>query len=639
MRAFRTSMTTFATFAAFATSIALGAQLAGCGGDDDNQGGPQPAPLPDAGPTPTGPTLTVSTSRAKLYLGQTAKIDGPAVAAEITSKHTWTVVAAPSESAITTSAIQDAATASPSIKPDRLGLYTLQLSGENADGAAASVLVIIEAIDAPVFARDVHATGDPTGEGAMTFTSSTVVAGAYGTAARAVDCPVTAPTSAEADDLTRPVWFLGTRSGAASGDTWEGPPGTPSRVAFTGFQLEPISDAVFKVSSHLTVATSTSECGSPEAKVLEAASVDAEMPRGPATPPKMIHNARFSPDGTRIAYMKEVDGRGRLSTIGFDGANQRDLSPTVSGGDGRLDPDASTPLGMGGEVFSMLGPIPPRWKDATHIGWISFVGENAATLDRSAWELWVVEDKPGATAELAMRCTGSGLTHFDFLPDGTIVAAARRGELGSDEEQVPPMDLLVYRANASTKACEIARNLTNNAQRGIARDFGLSPDKSTVAFFAGVGLGLDTGDPTDNVTYLATVPVDGSRPPTRVPGSLGPGEYGTGPRWAAGGTVITYGQRDVASLATGGSEEGSFLVGSRLLSIPAAGGDPTVVASPVAGLEPSAEGELTLDYHVSYGIGQGCTAATGNVSNSGILAAGVLGVGALVARRRRSSAQ
>ena len=634
MRVFRTSMATFATFATVAT-IALGAQLAACGDDDENHGGGPPAPPPDAGSAPTGPTLTVSDSRAKLYLGQTAKIDGAAVAAEITSKHAWTVVAAPSESAITTATIQDAATPSPSIKPDRLGAYTLQLSGENADGAAASVLVIIEAIDAPVFARDMHINGLSSQEGALTITMSTHVAGAYGSAARAVDCPVTTEVEDQQDPLGFQVRLLGARAGAANGDTWEGPPGTPSRVALTGFQAELVSDAVVRVASQLTVATSSSECGSPEAKVLETTTVDAEMPRGPATPPKMIHNARFSPDGNRIAYMKEVDGRARLATIGFDGADKRDLSPTISTGDGRLDPDASTPLVFGGEGFSILGPVPPRWKDATHIGWVSFVGETAATIERSAWELWVVEDKPGATAELAMRCSESALTHFDFLPDGTIVAAARRGELGADVEQTPPMDLLVYRANASTKQCEIARNLTNNAQQGVARDFGLSPDKSTIAFFAGVGTGVETGAPNDNLTYLATVPVDGSRPPTRVPGSLAPGDYGSGPRWAAGGSLITYGQRDVASLVTG-SGEGIGPLGSQVVSIPAAGGEPIVIAGPVASAEPAPDGATTLDYHVSYSVGQGCSATPRKASSDFMLAFGALGLGVLVARRRRS---
>ena len=97
MRVVRTAM-----LSATLATLALGAQLAACGGDDENHAGPPGDPTPDAeapsdaGASPTGPTLTISSSRAKLYLGQTAKIDGATIAPEIVSKLAWTVVAAPS---------------------------------------------------------------------------------------------------------------------------------------------------------------------------------------------------------------------------------------------------------------------------------------------------------------------------------------------------------------------------------------------------------------------------------------------------------------------------------------------------------------------------------------------------------------
>ncbi len=267
---------------------------------------------------------------------------------------------------------------------------------------------------------------------------------------------------------------------------------------------------------------------------------------------------------------------------------------------------------------------------------MSFFGDDAATVNRSEWELWVVEDKPGATAELAMRCSGSGLTHFDFLPDGTIVASARH-VVSTDAGEVSPMDLLVYRANVATKACEIVRNLTNHAtSQAIARDFALSPDKSTIAFFAGVGSGVPSGNPTDNVTQLSTVPVDGSRAAAPVPGVTGVADLGVGPRWAAGGTLITWGQVELPNLLGGGGG-GSGIPMSRLMSVPVDGGDTVVVAGNSTGVVPSPDGGFTVDYHIRYGIGQGCTAAPGVVSNGVMLVVGVLGVGTLLARRRRSS--
>ena len=355
MRALRTTM-----LVATLATLALGAQLAACGGDDENQAGPPSSDagsLPNDGAAPaTGPTLTVSTSRAKLYLGQTAKIEGAKIAPEITSKLVWTVVAAPSASAITTASIQDAATASPSLVPDRLGLYTLQLSGEKADGAVASVLVIIEAIDAPVFFRDLHMTGDPTGAN-LTMVLSTQVGGAYGTAARTVGCPLTTVTDAGGASGELQSALVSARS-AINGDSWEAPPGTPSRVVFPEMQVD-LASSTF--TSRLGVATSSSECGAAEAKVLETRSSDG----GPGPiPPNFIYNARFSPDGNRIAYVNDLNGGARVSTIGFDGADKRDLSPVTADGDGGLNPDAGSPLvsGGGGGV-SLLGPISPRWKD------------------------------------------------------------------------------------------------------------------------------------------------------------------------------------------------------------------------------------------------------------------------------------
>jgi MYXO-CTERM domain-containing protein len=631
MRVFRTTM-----LVATLATLALGAQLAACGGDDENQAGP---PSPDAGPLAdasapaTGPTLTVSTSRAKLYLGQSVKIEGATIAPEIASKFVWTVIAAPSASAVTTASIQDAATVSPSLKPDRLGLYTLQLSGEKADGAVASVLVIIEAIDAPVFFRDLHLTGDQTGS-SFTMALSTQVAGTYGTEAQTVGCPLTTVTDGGSGGSESTASFASARAGASNGDAWEGPPGTPSRVVFPEFQA---GSAGSTVTSRLTVATSSSACGAAEAKVLDTTSGDQGPSPGLTAPTNFIYNARFSPDGNRIAYMNDANGGARLSTIGFDGADKRDLSPVTAVGDGRLEPDAgSAVVPVSGGIFA-LGPIPPRWKDPTHVGWVSFFGDGAATPDRSEWELWVVEDKPGATAELAMRCSGSALTHFDFLPDGTIVAAARH-VVSTAAGDIKPMDLLVYRANAATKACEIVRNLTSyTTDQAIARDFAVSPDKSMIAFFGGAGPVVPTGNPAENITALSTVPVDGSRAAAPVPGVPGAADLGVGPRLAAGGTVITWGQADALGLGSSSGGAPPPMGMGRLMSVPVDGGNTVLVAAGSAGVTSSPDGGFTIDYRLRYGMGQGCTTVPGVVSNGVVLGLGMLGVGTLLARRRRSS--
>jgi hypothetical protein len=384
------------------------------------------------------------------------------------------------------------------------------------------------------------------------------------------------------------------------------------------------------ITSNLYVATSESACGATTAKVVAAKATDGGL--GSALPPILL-GARFSPDGNRIAYVHNVNEATVLSTIGFDGANNRDLSSFVAEGDAGLNPDAAAPIISLGSANAFLGPILPRWKDATHVGWISFVGSSAATVSRSDWELWVVEDKPGATAELAMRCNDSGLTHFDFLPNGNIVASARH-TVALDAGDQTPMDLLVYTANATTKNCEIVKNLTNNTvSTAVARDLALSPDKTTVAFFAGTGTGVPTGNSLNNVTTVYTVPVDGSRTAAAVPGAVGIADFGAGPRWAAGGTVITWGQNSMNPFGGGGGGSVPF---TKIASIPADGGEIVTVSDSRFDYVPLPDGGRVIDYHLRYGMGQGCAMAPGVISNGVVLAFGVAGVVTVIARRRRS---
>ena len=171
--------------AAFGSAL-VGAQLVACGGDDEKAANPGPVPGTDEldASAPTGPELTISATRAKLYLGQTAKFDGAALAPNAVTDITWQVVFAPSESKITTADLANATTATPSFKPDVMGAYTLQVSGKK-DGQVSSVLVYIEAVDAPVFWREGRAT---MGENKSSYAASTYVGGVYGANARAVAC-------------------------------------------------------------------------------------------------------------------------------------------------------------------------------------------------------------------------------------------------------------------------------------------------------------------------------------------------------------------------------------------------------------------------------------------------------------------
>jgi MYXO-CTERM domain-containing protein len=614
----------FSLVAATLASVAMSFELVACGTDSANSpapgtdGGDHPVD-PGGGPTDggtTGPVLTVSNARAKIYLGQTAKIDGAAVAPNITSDFSWTVIDAPYESAIKTASIEGATSATPSFKPDRLGGYTLQVSGKK-NGVGSSVIVLVEAIDAPVFTRDLVLQQDNGANNDTVVSASTHVGGAYGTIDRTVGCPVVTTDGGVDPEAA----LFSVRWGSIVGDSWEGPPGTPARVVFPSFTSD---NNLGAMTVTLAVATSQSACGDAEAKIIETRQSDGGSP-SPFT--DFIHNARFSPDGNRIAYLHDTGGRARIATTAFDGTAKRDLSPFVSeGGDAGLDPDAGTQ--------PVNGPFPgdavaPRWKDNSHVGWVTFVGPSATNYTRSDWELYVVEDKDGAAPELVMTCSDSGLQTFDFLPDGSIVAAARHTvsvDGGGDET---PMDLFVYKPNAATKACEIVRRLTNNqSSNSLARDVALSPDKTQVAFFSGVGTGNIIG--SDNSLFLFTVPVDGSKPAAQVPGASESGVIGSGPRWAAGGTVLTYG-------AVNADQGGGLPFGlGKLVSIPAAGGTARAITTGSTTESPLTDGGTHTEYHLTYSIGQGCSVTPGSARNGVMVVFTALGLTALVARRRRS---
>jgi MYXO-CTERM domain-containing protein len=610
MRFFRCSM-----IAAALGGLAVSAQLLACG-DDEVAAGPV-----DAGPVeggPTGPVLTVSDKRSKAFLGQTVKVDGAAVAPNITADFVWKVIAAPSESAVKTETIQDATTGSPSFKPDVLGLYSLEVSGTK-DGVASSVILFVEALDAPVFWRE--ATFTQSSGSSMASSLSTHVGGVHGSFSRSVDCPV---EKLDGGSTETQLALMSARIGGNAGDVWEGPPGTPSRVVFPTVDGDSSGSVL---TTTLTVATSQSACGAAEAKIVDKSVSDGGSG---LTLPDAIVATRLSPDGNRIAYAHNVQGRARLGTMGFDGADVRDISAFQSGASGGLDQDAGVVITASGGGFPM-GPVAPRWKDATHVGWITFFGPTATTENPSDWELYVAEDKVGATPELVMRCTGSGVRSFDFLPDGSIVATARH--LASADSGAPlTMNALVYRANA-TKECEVARNLTNNTlPNAVARDLALSPDKTQIAFFSGTGTGF--ANTSNDALALVTVPVDGSRPATQVPGSAGPADPGIGPRWVAGGTMLTWGR-----FATMGNGGGLPMGVGHVASIPAAGGTPRTLATGSAEQISLPDGGSQMSIRLTYGIGQGCGVSAVGAGSPFVAATGAIGLAALVARRKRRSAK
>ena len=392
-------------------------------------------------------------------------------------------------------------TATPSFKPDVLGAYTLQVSGKK-DGQVSSVLVYIEAVDAPVFWREGRAT---MGEDKSSYVASTYVGGVYGANARAVACSAAQSESVENNGQSLlQVALLSARMGASAGDTWEGPAGTPSRVVYSEMTFNPADG---QITSRLAAATSVTSCAAGDAKILDSKVFPSESLDSYLN--DNVQSARFLPDGTRIAYVHGSGGKPRLTTIGFDGSGKRDVSPFQSGGPdaGGLDPDAGIPIG--GDAPFPKGQLQPRWKDATHVAWVTFVGPTATTAYRSDWELYAVEDREGAKGELLdalrlvqhleLRLLGRRFDHRGRAPPSA-------GKCRDPDDPNLTMNLVIYRANATTKECEVVRRLTQNDVKGaVTRDLALSPDKSTVAFFSGVGDGSSFGLWPSSILSLYTM--------------------------------------------------------------------------------------------------------------------------------------
>ena len=496
--------------AVLVVSAAFGSiQIVACGADDSNV---TPV-VPDASaPSAPGLETTISESRTKIYFGHTARIDGAAIAPNAVTDIVWELVFAPSDSKLTTASLADAATATPHFTPDVLGGYTLRVTGRK-DGQASSVFVYVEAVDAPVFWRTVSYKRAGT-SGAVK--ASTFVGGVYGAAAvKEVACAQQQFGGVEGgtpDEFLSFTLVMG-RAGGSAGDVWEGPAGTASRVAYADIDFSGVRSVTNEddstelegvVKSKLIIATSDNTCANGDAKVLDTS--DFTLSSGNSLelfrdPPQ---NVRFSPDGSRLAYLRSSNMRVHVATVGIDGSGKRELSPLH--GDG-MDPDAG-PVGLLPSAFARQ----PRWKDASHVTWVRFVGPTAQTTQEE-WEIYSVEDRDGAGAELLMRCSAFGISSYDFLPDGTIVAAVVKPGPAPDPdspdiEPTQVMDLVVLRANAETKQCEVSRSLTQNTAPGsVARDLALSPDKSKVAFFSGLGNG--SGIPMTAQTRVS--PLGGTR--------------------------------------------------------------------------------------------------------------------------------
>lgn len=546
------------------------AYVAGCGGDDSSSGGSSgtpdsstntsssggssgtPTPTPDASPTAPSAKATTIT----IYIGNVAKVDGSLSTGESALTYAWTVKTPPPGSAITTAQLSGANTSVATFTPDKLGVYELELT-VIAGAQSAKTTTTVTVVDPPVFYYDT--SNDPD---AGTFAAKLLVAGG------------TAP------DGGKPVACFERDAGGSFGaftrytatggtDWWEAPAGQPSKAAFV---METTFDG--GTAQTLFATTSNGSCATAPTKL------DAVPP--PAAASHTYEQPRISPDGTRVAFVRQATNGAEVATIGLDGSQLRILGSRRVDNDGGALPEAGV----------YVAPLQrPFWQGTTHVAWI----ENDPNAP-DGWQIARAPDAANATREVLARCTGSAPSQAAFLPNGEVLVSQFVTDKGAQ--------LIAYPIVAATKTCGTGRVLTPAPDGGQtnAYDFMLSPDGKEVVYRSDEGA----------VSETRAVKVDGTSAPRKVSNTLAGGTK-RGPRYVGSGSYVSF--------AVGASPDvdGGF---DGIVVVPTDGGGMSVAAT---GTSVEAIGN---------GWFQACNMGAG--AGSGVALAGIASLALLrIARRRR----
>ncbi len=591
------------------TTFTAGA-IAGCGGDDNGGGtgddggtGSDTSTGGDDGGTVTdsggggGDTGTDAAgpqalaSDVSVYLGQIAQLDASG-STPPGATLAWTVKSVPGGSAITTASVLNANAAKPSFTPDVVGDYVLTLTA-SANGASATKDVTVHAVVAKTFYIDYNVyqpDGAPWPQGPRA--NYQVVPTQGGDGGVPVSCPVFANGFAD------PSVIAGILHGA---DQWEGPAGTALRGVGTLWDKLPDGGS----NGQLLAFTSDSSCTDASApRVLDT--VMANKYSGGASDINGAIAPRISPDGNRVLYVHSDAMAGEVgsyvASIGFDGTSPHKVTPFNVYPDGGGQADAAYPY---------TGKFPPRWAPGGKIAL-------ASAVSGSRFIVQLFDDNDNTTPTLALGCNGT-IQHFDTLPNGDFIAS---GSIQlPDGGTTGAVDIFVLHPNSLTKECEIVRDLTTLPSGSQTYGFTVSPDRTRIAYVvtdptvdAGAGLPKEA---------IFTAAIDGSTPPTRVPGI----PYGAGgsnqysfrpPRWVAGGTALTF---DISNQAADAGGIGYF---TSLATAQTAGGGYHLVAT--------ADG----NGHLIFGL---AACNIGHGAGSSLMAFGSMAafLGLVLRRRRRDS--
>ena len=541
------------------TSVTAGAGDAAADGALDG-----PLPLdgsPRDGGTDAGGDVAVGDST--LYAGQAATLS--ATTTVVSPAYVWTVTSAPAGSAVTTSALTGAATGHVSFTSDVVGDYVLAVRVTGAGGAIATTTATVHAVAAYLFyARaGIGTSGGEVGLYAI---------GHDGSDEHAVACAVSFQAS-EANAYESRTLF----AAATTMDEWEAPAMQADRFVFSGTQSLTKDDAG-DYQTFLIAGTTRNSCNS--------ASTTLRMIAGPAG---SLGQPRFSPDGSRVAFLEPVGASFGVATVAFDASGYRSIAPIYA-----------TPPASGDESTT----IRVEWQDASHLAW-------PRPLGNGSWQLVVASDAAGATPAPYVTCPGATTPHHvALLADGSVVASYAPAANTAT-------DILVVKPD-STGGCQVVHNLTQlpGGTSSRAHDAAVSPDGKWVAYLHYDATQNGGAASSSNEGLLYRVPVDGSAAPVAVGATPMLGRIG--PRWIAGGAWLAW------------TRAGT----------PADGGDPhladnaAVVRADGSGAKDLAKGDGVSVIVGAVGPGGSCGIGGATDAPAGIVAA-VLAL--LLARRRQGA--
>jgi hypothetical protein len=498
-----------------------------------------------------------------VYVGQLATVDASgSTTTRGAPTFAWTVVSVPPGSGIDTSRLAGAASSQATFAPDVSGEYVLEVTVAAA-GSSDRTRPKVDASPARVFFAQATAVDGGAAASAMAYAMADVDGGNV----RLVLCPgALDPASAGMAQYAA--------YGGRAFDSWEGPPGQPSR--FAAFSVDALPEG--GLSSHLWVGTSVSSC--------DAGAVDlGSAAFGPGRP--FGSEPHFNPGGSRFVL---YDRQWRIVTYPAD-ASAATTPPQIiatypvpyAQARSVLDPTGVDPAT--GYVFE-----PPR---------VEWIAEGLAWAQPTAtgWEIVTAPDSPDAGVPTPyMTCKGVTPREIAMLDDGTVIVSYRPTPDSSE-------NLYQLKPNA-VQDCTREQQYTSLSSSGSASatDFAVSPDGTQIAFVQIDPSSQDASPWMQGSSqlpggYVYVVPVAGGMPKQI---SSDPALYG--PRWIGGGTQLVFTRLDGV---TGGTQK---LATSIVVLSPDGGGEHVVAQGDGVSTFVSTSGNAACGVAGGVGTGRGAWA-------------------------------